>query len=68
MGIEEGKELQAKDIEDIFNKMIAENSQNLVLQVQEAFRTPKTQDKKRIFQRYLILKTLNIQNKENQKL
>jgi phosphatidate phosphatase PAH1 len=44
MGIEEGEEVQAKGIHDIFNKIIAENFPNLEktmpIQVQEASRTP----------------------------
>jgi chromosome segregation ATPase len=44
MGIEEGEDVQAKGISNIFNKIITENFQNLEktmpTQVQEAFRTP----------------------------
>jgi hypothetical protein len=40
MGVEEGKEIQIKDIENLFNRIIAENFSNLkkerVTQVQEA--------------------------------
>jgi hypothetical protein len=44
MGIEEGEEVQAKGICNIFNKIITENFPNLEktmpIQVQEASRTP----------------------------
>jgi hypothetical protein len=44
MGIEEGKEVQAKGMHNIFNKMITENFPNLEkimpIQVQEASKTP----------------------------
>jgi hypothetical protein len=44
MGIEEGEEVQAKGICNIFNKIIKESFSNLEktvpIQVQEAFRTP----------------------------
>jgi hypothetical protein len=48
MGIEEGEEVQDKVICNIFNKMIAENVQNLKkdmpIQVEEASRTPNRHD------------------------
>jgi hypothetical protein len=52
MGIEEGEEVQAKGMWNIFNKIIAENFQNLEktmrIQVQEASRTPNRLDQYRI--------------------
>jgi chromosome segregation ATPase len=46
MGIEEGEEVQAKGIHDIFNKIVTENFPNLEkvtpIQVQETSRTPQT--------------------------
>jgi hypothetical protein len=52
----------------IFNTIIAENFPNLekerVIQVPEAFTTPNRQDKKRRSLRDMVVKTLNIQNKE----
>jgi hypothetical protein len=52
MGIEEGEEVQAKGICNIFNK-ITENFPNLEkvlpIQVQEAFRTPNRLDQNRSF-------------------
>jgi hypothetical protein len=51
MGIEEGKEIQRKGIDNLFNKIIAENSPNLEkeknVKEQEAYRTPNCQDQKR---------------------
>jgi hypothetical protein len=51
MGIEEGKEVQAKGIHNIFNKIITENSTNLEkalpIQIQEASRTPNRLDQNR---------------------
>jgi hypothetical protein len=45
MGVEEGEKIQTKGIENLFNRIIAENFPNLekekVTQVQEAYRTPK---------------------------
>jgi hypothetical protein len=50
MGIKEGEEVQTKGIDNLFNKIIAENFPDLekerVIQVQEAYRTPNCQDKK----------------------
>jgi hypothetical protein len=35
-----------------------------VFQVQEAYKTPNSQDKKRNTPQHIIIKTLNIQNKD----
>jgi chromosome segregation ATPase len=51
MGIEEGEEVKAKGIHNIFNKIITENYPNLEkttpIQVQEASRTPNRPDQNR---------------------
>jgi hypothetical protein len=51
MGIEEGEEVEAKGIHNIFNKIITESFQNLdkimPIQVQEASRTPNRLDQNR---------------------
>jgi hypothetical protein len=51
MGIEEGEEVQAKGIHNIISKIIAENFPNLekamLIQVQEASRTPNKLDQNR---------------------
>jgi hypothetical protein len=51
MGIEEGEEVQAKGMGNIFNKIITENFPNLQktmpIQVQETSRTPNRHDQNR---------------------
>jgi hypothetical protein len=51
MGIEEGEEVQAKRMHYTFNKTITENFSNLektmLIQVQEASRTPNRPDQSR---------------------
>jgi predicted transcriptional regulator len=67
MGVE-GEELQTEGIDNLFNRTIIVNFLNLkkerVTQVWEAYRTPNNQDQKRNTTRYIIIKTLNTQNKE----
>jgi hypothetical protein len=68
MGVEEGEEKQIKGIDNLFNRIIAENFPNLekerVTQVQEAYRIPNHQDQKKNTSRHIIIKTLSTQNKE----
>jgi hypothetical protein len=51
MNIEEGEEVQAKGMHNIFNKIITENFPNIEkimhIQVQEASRTPNRRDQNR---------------------
>ena len=65
IGIEEDS--QFKGPENIFKKTIEENFPNLKreipLKVQEAYRTANRLDQKRKSSHYIIIKTLNIQNK-----
>jgi hypothetical protein len=67
MGIKE-EDIQTKGIDKLFNRIIAENFLNLekqrVIQVQEVYRIPNCQDQKRNTPRQIIIKTLNLQNKE----
>jgi hypothetical protein len=60
MGIEEGEELKAKRIHNIFNKPITENFPNLKktmpIQVQEASRTPNRLDQNGTTPQNIILK------------
>jgi hypothetical protein len=60
MSIEEGEEVQAKGICNIFNKIIIENFPNLEktmpIQVQEASRTPNRLDKTELPHDILSLK------------
>ncbi|KAL6090872.1 hypothetical protein STEG23_021833 [Scotinomys teguina] len=68
IGIEEGEEYQLKDTENIFNKIIEENFPNLKkeppIKIQETYRTPNRLDPQKKSSRHIIIKTLNIQNKE----
>jgi hypothetical protein len=68
MGIEEGEEVQAKGICNIFNNIITENFPNLVkvmpIQVQEASRTPNRLDQNRITPWHIIIKTTSTENRE----
>jgi hypothetical protein len=54
VGVEEGEEVQAKGIHNIFNKMITENFPNLgkvlPIQIQEASRTPNRLDQNKTSQ------------------
>jgi hypothetical protein len=60
MGIKE-EEVQAKGMQNIFNKIIMENFPNLEkdipIQMQEASRTPNRPDQNRTTPRHIIIKT-----------
>jgi hypothetical protein len=60
-GIEEGEEVQAKGMRNIFNKIITENFPNLEkdspIQMQKASRTPNRPDQNRTTPRHIIIKT-----------
>jgi hypothetical protein len=66
MDIEEGEEVQAKRICNIFNKRVTENFPNfekvLPNQVQEASSTPKRLDKNRTSPQHIIIKTTSTEN------
>jgi chromosome segregation ATPase len=68
IGIEEGEEVQAKGICNMFNKIITENFPNLEkvlsIQVQEASRTPNRLDQNRTSPRHIIIKTTSRENRE----
>jgi hypothetical protein len=68
MDIEEGKEVQAKGIHNIYNKMIAENFPNLKkempIQIQEVSRTPNTHNQNRTSPQHTVIKTISTENKE----
>jgi hypothetical protein len=63
MGIEEGEEVQAKGMHNIFNKIITENFPNLEksipIQMQETSRTPNRPDQNRSTPWHIIIKTTN---------
>jgi hypothetical protein len=67
MGIEE-KEVQAKGIHNIFNKIVTENLPNLEkvlpIQVQEASSTPNRLNQNRTSSQYIIIKTTSTENTE----
>jgi hypothetical protein len=68
MGIEEGEEVQARGMHNIFNKTITENFPNLEksmpIQMQEASRTPNRPDQNRTTARHIIIKTTNTETQE----
>jgi hypothetical protein len=63
MGIEEGEEVQAKEMRNIVNKIITDNFPNLEksmpIEVQEASRTPNRPDQNRTTPRHVTIKTTN---------
>jgi hypothetical protein len=68
MGIEEGEQVQAKGIYNIFHKIITEKFPNLEkampIQVQEASRTRNRLDQNRTTPQHIILKTIGTENRE----
>jgi hypothetical protein len=68
MGIKEGEEVQAKDIGNIFNKIIAETFPNLekeiLIQVQEASRIPNRHDQNRTSPWHITVKTISTESKK----
>jgi hypothetical protein len=68
MDIEEGEEVQAKGIHNIFNKIITENSPNLEkvlpIQVQVVSRTSNRLDQNQTSLQHIIIKTTSTENRE----
>jgi chromosome segregation ATPase len=68
MGIEEGEEVQAKGICNIFNKIITGNFPNqekiMPMQVQKDSRTPNRLDQNRTTPQHIIIKTISTKNRE----
>jgi chromosome segregation ATPase len=68
MGFEEGGEVQAKRMSNIFNKIITENFPNLEktmpMQVQEASRTPNRPDQNRTTPQHIIIKPTSTETRE----
>jgi hypothetical protein len=68
MGIEEGEEVQAKRMHNIFNKIIIEKIPNLEktmpIQVQEASRTLNRPDQNRTTPLHIIIKTTSTETRE----
>jgi hypothetical protein len=69
MGIEEGEEVQAKGMCNIFNKIITENFPNLEkpvpIQMQEVSRTTNRLDQNRTTPGHIIIKTTNTDPRKN---
>jgi hypothetical protein len=68
IGIEEGEEVKAKRIHNIFNKIIKENFPNLEntmpIQVHEASGTPNRFEQNRTTLRHIIIKTTSTDTRE----
>ena len=68
IGVDENENFQLKGPANIFNKIIEENFPNLKkempMNIQEAYRTPKSLEQKRYSSCHIIVKTPNAQNKE----
>jgi hypothetical protein len=68
MGTEEGEEVQAKGIHNIFNKITTQNFPNLKkvmpIQLQEASRRPNRLDQNRTSPQHIIIKTTITENRE----
>jgi hypothetical protein len=67
-GIEEGEEVQAKEMHNIFNKIITDNFPNLQktmsIQGKEAYRTTNRPDQNRTTPQHIIIKTTSTENRE----
>jgi hypothetical protein len=70
MGVEEGEEVQAKVIHNIFNKIITQNFPHLekvlLIWVQEATKTANRLDQNRTSQWHVIIKTTSTQSIEKE--
>jgi hypothetical protein len=68
MSIEEGKEVEAKGIRNIFNKIKTENFSNLEkamhIQSQEDSRTPNRLNQNRTTPQHIIIKTTSTETRE----
>jgi hypothetical protein len=68
MGIEEGEKVQAKGMQNIFNRIITENFPNLEksipIQMKEVSRTTTRPDQNRSNPQHIIIKTTNTEGKE----
>jgi hypothetical protein len=67
-GIEEGEQVQAKGICNIFNKIITEDfpnlEKNMPIQVQKCSRTPNRLDQNGTTAQHIIIKTTSTENRE----
>jgi hypothetical protein len=66
--VEEEAEIQAKVIGNLFNEDIIENfpilCNDINTHIQEAFQTPNRHDQKRTILHHVIIKILELENKE----
>lgn len=68
MGIEQGEEFKFKSPDNNFNTIIEENilylKQEMLIKIQEAYKTPNRLNCKRKSPYHIVINTLNIQNRE----
>jgi hypothetical protein len=66
IGVDENEDFQLKGPANIFNKIKEENFPKLdmVMNIQEDYRTPNRLDQKRNSPRHIIIRTTNALNKE----
>jgi hypothetical protein len=68
MGIEEGEEVQAKEIHSVFNKIVTENFPNLKkdlpIHVQEVSKATNGLEQNRTYPWHIIIKTTSAENRE----
>ena len=68
IGVDENEDFQFKGPANMFNKLIEENFPNLkkemLMNIQEAYRTPNRLDQKRNSSRHIIIRTTNALNKD----
>jgi hypothetical protein len=64
MSIEEGEEVQAKGMHNIFSKIITNLEKSMPIQIQEASRTPNRPDQNRTTPPHTIIKTTNAETRE----
>ena len=68
IGIEEGKEVEANGINNIFNEVMSKNFPNIEkevnTQMQETYRTPHRQDQRKGSSCHIIVKLTNVEVKE----
>jgi hypothetical protein len=68
IGVDENEDFQFKGPANVFNKIIEENIPNLkkemLMNIQEAYRTPNRLDQKRNSSQHIIIRTTNALNKD----
>jgi uncharacterized coiled-coil protein SlyX len=68
VGVDENEDFLLKGLANIFNKIMEVNFPNLntemLMNIQEAYRTPNRLEQKRISSRHIIIRTTNALNKD----